>query len=149
MEALARGRNELIGSKILTDISSINLDQAESVSEDVVLCALIVKFGTTLIFAIAGVALSLRVLPGLFRKEVLKILFPNVDVADLCCLYKCVQKLSHVLMILIIHPKYSLLPVIDVYASSHSCKATRLRLQAVSFLQSRWGRTCKPQKTRA
>ena len=27
-------------------------------------------------------------------------------------------------MILIIHPTYSLLPVIDVYAASHSCKAT-------------------------
>ena len=92
-EAFAGGRNELIGSKILTNISSINLDQAENVSEDVVLCALIVKFGITLIFAIAGVASSLRVLPDLFHKEVLKVLFPNVDVADLCCLYKCVQKL--------------------------------------------------------
>ena len=44
-EAFAEGRNELIGSKILTDISSINLDQVEHVAEDVVLCALIVKFG--------------------------------------------------------------------------------------------------------
>ena len=92
-EAFAGGRNELTGSKILTDISSINLDQAENVSEDVVLWALIVKFGITLVFAIAGVASSLQVLPDLFHKEVLKILFPNVDVADLCCLYKCVQKL--------------------------------------------------------
>ena len=92
-EAFAGGRNELIGSKILTDISSINLDQAENVSEDVVLCALIVKFGVTLVFAIADVASSLRVLPDLFHKGVLKILFPNVDVADLCCLYKSVQKL--------------------------------------------------------
>ena len=92
-EAFAGGRNELIGSKILTDISSINLDQAEHVSEDIVLCALIMKFGMTLIFAIAGVASSLRVLPDLFSKEVLKIFFPNVDVADLHYLYKCVQKL--------------------------------------------------------
>ena len=30
-EAFAEGRNELIGSKIPTDISSINLDQAEHV----------------------------------------------------------------------------------------------------------------------
>ena len=118
-------------------------------SEDV-LCALIVKFGITLVFAIAGVASSLQVLPDLFREEVLKILFTNVDVAELCCLYKCVQKLSRVSMILIIHPKYSLVPVIDVYAASHSCKPTRLRLRAVSyFLQSRWGRTCELQKTRA
>ena len=92
-EAFAEGRNELIGSKILTDISSINLDQAEHVSEDV-LCALIVKFGITLVLAIAGVASSLQVLPDLFREEVLKILFPTVDVADLHCLYKCVQKQS-------------------------------------------------------
>ena len=34
-EAFAEGRNELIGSKILTDISSINLDQVEHVAEDV------------------------------------------------------------------------------------------------------------------
>ena len=52
-EAFAEGRNELIGSKILTDISSINLDQVEHVAEDVVLCALIVKFGISLVFAIA------------------------------------------------------------------------------------------------
>ena len=51
------------------------------------------KFGITLVFAIAGVASPLQVLLDLFHKEVLKILFPNVDVADLCCLYKCVQKL--------------------------------------------------------
>ena len=47
-EAFAEGRNELIGSKIPTDISSINLDQTEHVSEDM-LCALIVKFGITLV----------------------------------------------------------------------------------------------------
>ena len=64
-EAFAEGRNELIGSKILTDISSINLDQVEHVAEDVVLWALIVKFGISLVFAIAGVASSLRVLPDL------------------------------------------------------------------------------------
>ena len=93
-EAFAEGRNELIGSKILTDISSINLDQVEHVAEDVVLCALIVKFGLSLVFAIAGVASSLRVLPDLVREEVLKIIFPNVDVGDLRCLYNCVQKLS-------------------------------------------------------
>ena len=95
-EAFAEGRNELIGSKILTDISSINLDQVEHVVEDVVLCALIVKFGISLVpvFAIAGVASSLRVLPDLVREEVLKIIFPNVDVGDLRCLYNCVQKLS-------------------------------------------------------
>ena len=63
----AEGRNELIASKILTDISSINLDQAEHVSEDV-LCALIMKFGITLVLAIAGVASSLQVLPDLFRE---------------------------------------------------------------------------------
>ena len=93
-EAFAEGRNELIGSKILTDISSINLDQVEHVAEDVVLCALIVKFGISLVFSIAGVASSLRVLPDLVREEVLKIIFPNVDVGDLRCLYNCVQKLS-------------------------------------------------------
>ena len=64
-EAFAEGRNELIGSKILTGISSINLDQVKHVAEDVVLCALIVKFGISLVFAIAGVASSLRVLPDL------------------------------------------------------------------------------------
>ena len=62
-------------------------------SEDV-LCALIVKFGITLVLAIAGVASSLRVLPDLFREEVLKMLFPSVNVADLRCLFKCLQKLS-------------------------------------------------------
>ena len=102
-------------------------------SEDV-LCALIVKFGITLVFAIAGVASSLQVLPDLFREEVLKILFTNVDVAELCCLYKCVQKLSRVSMILIIHPKYSLVPVIDVYAASHSCKATIDQLKLISII---------------
>ena len=124
-EAFAEGRNELIGSKILTDISSINLDQAEHVSEDV-LCALIVKFGITLVLAIAGVASSLEVLPDLFREEVLKFLFPTVDVATSIAstsVYKSSQS-SCGSTILIIHPTYSLFPVIDVYAASHSCKAT-------------------------
>ena len=33
---------------------------------------------------------------------------------------------SRVSTILIIHPTYSLLPVIDVYAASHSCKLLKL-----------------------
>ena len=104
-------------------------------SEDV-LCALIVKFGITLVLAIAGVALSLRVLSDLFCEEVLKILFPTVDVADLRCLYKCVQKLSKFLCFNNLdHPPHVLSPpVIDVYAASHSCKATIDQLKLISII---------------
>ena len=82
-------------------------------SEDV-LCALIVKFGITLVLAIAGVASSLQVLPDLFCEEVLKILFPTENVADLRCLYKCEQKLSKFLSFDDLdHPSHVLSPPCD------------------------------------
>ena len=72
------------------------------------------EFGITLVLAIAGVASSLQVLPDLFREEVLKILFPTENVADLRCLYKCVQKLSKFLSFDDLdHPSHVLSPPCD------------------------------------
>ena len=63
--------NENKGSKILADLSSLNLNRLDHVSPDVVLCAVIVKFGLSLVCSIAGVAPSLRVLPLVVQHQVL------------------------------------------------------------------------------
>ena len=47
--------------------------------------------------------------------------------------YKSCQS-SWVSTILIIHPTYYLLPVIDVYVASHSCKATIDQLKLISII---------------
>ena len=85
--------NENTGSKILADFGSINLNRLDHVSPDVVLCALIVKFGLSLVGSIAGVAPSLRVLPLVVQHQVLKLLCPAVDEGDLVCLLQCVLRL--------------------------------------------------------
>ena len=85
--------NENEGSKILADIGSLNLNRLDHVSPDVILCAVIVKFGLSLVCSIAGVAPSLQVLPLVVQHQVLEIMCPAVDEGDLACLLKCVLKL--------------------------------------------------------
>ena len=85
--------NENTGSKILEDLGSINLNRLDHVSPDVVLFALIVKFGLKLVGSISRVAPSLRVLPLVVQDLVLKMLCPAVDEGDLACLLKCVLRL--------------------------------------------------------
>ena len=67
-------------SKILADLSSLNLNRLDHVSLDVVLCA---------------VALSRWVLPLVVQHQVLKIRCPAVDEGDLVCLLQCVLKLPN------------------------------------------------------
>ena len=88
--------NENKGSKILADIGSLDLNRLDHVSPDVVLCAIIVKFGLSLVCSIAGVAPSLQVLPLVVQHQVLKILCPTVDESDLVCLLRCVLKLPKI-----------------------------------------------------
>ena len=90
--------NENKGSRILPDLSSLNLNLLDHVSPDVILCAVIVKFGLSLVGSITSVAPSLQVLPLVVQHQVLKILCPTVDEVDLACLLHCVLKL----------PKFSL-----------------------------------------
>jgi len=85
--------NEHIGSKILADLGSLNLNRLDHVSPVVILCAVIVKFGLSLVGSIAGVASSLRLLPLVVQQQVLKILCPAVDGSELVCLLQVVSKL--------------------------------------------------------
>ena len=54
---------EKIGTKLLEDLRVLNLKRMEHVSPDIVLCAVIAKFGLALVCSIAYVVPSLRVLP--------------------------------------------------------------------------------------
>ena len=85
--------NENMGRKILADLTSINLSWVDEVSPAVVLCALIVKFGLSLVSSISGVAPSLRVLPLVVQHQVPKMLCPAVDMGDLVCLLQLVLRL--------------------------------------------------------
>ena len=67
-------------SKILADLSSLNLNRLDHVSLDVVLCA---------------VAPSRWVSPLVVQHHVLKIRCPAVDEGDLVCLLQCVFKLPN------------------------------------------------------
>ena len=82
---------EKIGTKILEDIRLLNLNRS---TPDVVLCAVIVRFGLALVCSIARVVPSLRVLPIEVRREVLKILCPHVSEDDGDTLFRCVASLS-------------------------------------------------------
>lgn len=64
--------NENKGSRILPDLGSLNLNRLDHMSLDVVLCAIIVKFGVSLVGSIAAVAPSLRMLPLVVQHQVLK-----------------------------------------------------------------------------
>ena len=50
---------EKIGTKLLEDVRALNLKGVEHVSPDIVLCAVIVKFGLALVCSIARVVPSL------------------------------------------------------------------------------------------
>ena len=82
-----------ICTKILEDIRLLNLNRVEHVSPDVVLCAVIVRFGLALVCSIARVVEPLRVLPIDVRRQVLKILCPHVSEDDGNTLFQCVASL--------------------------------------------------------
>jgi len=87
-----------VGSKISPDLSSLNLKWLDHASRDVILCAVIVKFGLSLVGSIAGDASSLRVLPSVVQHQVLKILCPAVDGCELVCLLQVVTKVPKFLL---------------------------------------------------
>ena len=84
---------EKIGTKLLEDLRTLNLNRLEHVSPDIVLCALIVKFGLALVCSTARVVPSLRVLPTDVRRQVVKILCPHLNEEDGDTLYQCVASL--------------------------------------------------------
>ena len=85
---------EAVGEKILSDIRSINLNLPASVSEQICLCAIIIKFTLNTVCSFASVVLSLDVLPVKLREEVLKMLYPELSVDDAEQLFRCVRKLK-------------------------------------------------------
>jgi hypothetical protein len=93
-EAEGEVNQEVIAAKILKDIGSINLNLADSVSVDVILCALIVKFGLSVVCSLAHVVPSLFVLPVNVCCEVLKLLCPQLPEKEASTLFQCLLKLK-------------------------------------------------------
>lgn len=83
-----------ITAKLLFDIKSIDLRLVDCISVDVLFCAVIIKYGLTVVCAIAHVVSSLGVLPANVRADVLKLLQPQLSVDDAETLFKCVLKLN-------------------------------------------------------
>ena len=99
IESLREEVNEEINqqefsAKLLTEIRSIDLSLVDCISVDVLICAVIVKYGLTVVCAIAHVVSSLRVLPANVRADVLKLLQPQLTGDDAETLFTCVQKLN-------------------------------------------------------
>lgn len=84
---------EGISTKLLEDLRVLNLKRVEHVSLDIVLCAVIVKFGLALVCSISRVVPSLRVLPIDVRRQVVKILCPHVSEEDGDTLFQSVASL--------------------------------------------------------
>jgi hypothetical protein len=66
---------EAINAKLLTNISSIDLNLVDSISVDVLICAVLVKYGLNIICAVAHIVSSLCVLPVNVCANVLKLLY--------------------------------------------------------------------------
>ena len=79
---------------VLQDLWSIRLDSVDFVSP-VLLCALTVKFGITLVLSIARVLPSLQVLPADVRRQVLKLLCPHLNEDESETLFTCVARLPN------------------------------------------------------
>lgn len=84
---------EKIGTKLLEDLRVLNLKRVEHVSPNIVLCAVTVKFGLALVCCIARVVPGLRVLPIDVRRQVVKMLCPQVTEEDGDTLFQCVASL--------------------------------------------------------
>ena len=85
---------EAINAKLLTDISSIDLNLVDSISVDVLICAVLVKYGLNIVCAVAHIVSSLCVLPVNVRANVLKLLHPELTVDNAETLFKCIRKLK-------------------------------------------------------
>ena len=85
---------EAIGAKILDDIRSINLNRVGELPVDIIICALIVKYGLILVCALANVVPSLCVLPINVRREVINFLCPELLENEANMLFQCVSKLK-------------------------------------------------------
>ena len=66
---------EAINAKLLTNISSIDLNLVDSISVDVLICAVLVKYGLNIICAVAHIVSLLCVLPVNVCANVLKLLY--------------------------------------------------------------------------
>ncbi|XP_046846506.1 uncharacterized protein LOC124440225 [Xenia sp. Carnegie-2017] len=85
---------EYVGSRILSDIQSINLKVCNDLNADVILFVLVLKYGLSLVCSIANVASSLLVLPVNVRKEVLALVCPNLEEEDVNVLLQSASKLK-------------------------------------------------------
>lgn len=85
---------EAVGAKFLNGIGSIDFKFADRLPSDVILCALIVKYGLTLVCAIANVVPSLCVLPVNVRRVVLNTICPELQEDDVNVIFESVSKLK-------------------------------------------------------
>ncbi|XP_046864630.1 uncharacterized protein LOC124459152 [Xenia sp. Carnegie-2017] len=85
---------EYVGSRILSDIQSINLKVCNDLNVDVILFVLVLKYGLSLVCSIANVASSLLVLPVNVRKEGLALVCPNLEEEDVNVLLQSASKLK-------------------------------------------------------
>lgn len=86
--------NSDIGLIIEGEIRSVDLKQAASVSPDVVLFALIAKFGMALTAGVASIASPLLLLPSELALQALKMLCPQLGGDEVGSIFHCLERLK-------------------------------------------------------
>ena len=119
---------EAIDNKLLCDIWSIDLNSNlfEHTSVEVLLCAVIIRFGLDLVCSLANIALALCVLPKKVCAEVLRVSQSELKEDDAEVLFNCVKKLKSSNMI-----NTSLCPQVYVFTPpvSHCLNCNMLLVQ--------------------
>ena len=83
-----------IGQKIEADVAKLDLRFPEGLPENVVLWALLLKFGLAVVSSVAGIIKDLSVLPSNSRLQVFRIIYPTISDDDGAILFSCMRRIS-------------------------------------------------------
>ena len=83
-----------IGQKIEADVAKLDLRFPEGLPENVVLWALLLKFGLAVVSSVAGIIKDLSVLPSNSRLQVFRIIYPTISDDDGAILFNCMRRIS-------------------------------------------------------
>ena len=85
---------ETLGNKLSNDIKAIDLNFVDHISVDVLFCAVLIKFGLSIVSSFANVASALCVLPIKVRGQVLQLLHPELSGDAAETLFNCTRKMD-------------------------------------------------------
>ena len=91
-------RRQDVSENIEKAVREFDLGGAEGASQNVLLWALLLKFGMKTVSSLSGILKDVVVLPATSRLQVLKILYPTMSDDDRDTLFRCGSQLSEEIM---------------------------------------------------